>query len=77
MNGITFDMDNNICAIRDMEKGTVFCHEGNWYMKTDGLSQDRLYATVVNLATGELGPFYCNAKVEAFSGILHINCRQD
>ena len=76
MNGITFDMDNKICAIRDMEKGTVFYYEGNWYMKTDELSQDKQYVTVINLATGELGPFYCNVKTEAFSGILHINCRQ-
>ena len=57
MNGITFDMDNKICAIRDMEKGTVFYYEGNWYMKTDELSQDRQYVTVINLATGELGAF--------------------
>ena len=76
MNGITFDMDSKICAIKDMCKGTVFYYEGNWYMKTDELSQDRQYVTVINLATGELGPFYCNAKVEVFSGILHINCCQ-
>ena len=76
MNEITFDMDDKICAIRDMCKGTVFYYEGNWYMKTDELSQDRQYVTVVNLVAGELGTFYCNGEVEVFDGILHINCRQ-
>ena len=74
MNEITYD-NNKKCAIGDMCMGTVFYYEGNWYMKTDELSQDRQYVTVINLATGELGPFYCNVKTEAFSGILHINCR--
>lgn len=77
MNEITYD-DNKTCAIEDMCMGTVFYYKGNWYMLTNGLSkndQDSKYATVVNLATGELGSFYCNYEAEVFSGILHINCR--
>ena len=78
MNEITYDNNKN-CAIKDMCIGTVFYYESNWYMLTNELSkndQDKKYATVVNLATGELGCFYCNYEAEVFNGILHINCRQ-
>lgn len=75
MNEITYD-NNKTCAIKDICMGTVFYYESNWYMMTDKLSQDKQYVTVVNLTTGELGPFYYNVKVEVFNGILHINCRQ-
>lgn len=74
MNEITYD-SNKLCVIKDMGKGTVFYYEGNWYMLTDDVSQDREYFTAVNLATGELESFNCNATAEVFSGILHINCR--
>ena len=79
MNEITYDNSNKTCAIKDMCIGTVFCYEGKWYMLINELSkndQDKKNATVVNLATGELGYFYCNYEAEVFNGILHINCRQ-
>ena len=78
MNEITYDNNNKTCAIGDMCSGTVFYYEGKWYILTNELSkndQDKNYATVVDLATGELGSFYCNYEAEVFSGILHINCR--
>lgn len=78
MNEITYD-NNKKCTIGDMCMGTVFYYENNWYMLTDETSQDnqdKKYLTVVNLATGELGSFYCNYEAEVFNGILHINCRQ-
>ena len=74
MNEITYDNDK-LCVIKDMCMGTVFYYEDNWYMLTDEASQDREYFSAVNLATGELGSFNCNATAEVFSGILHINCR--
>lgn len=74
MNEITYD-SNKLCVIKDMCMGTVFYYESNWYMLTDDASQDKMYMTAVNLATGELESFDCNATAEVFSGILHINCR--
>lgn len=75
MNEITYDKDSKICAIRNMQEGTIFYFEGNWYILTDELSEERKYATVVDLATGKLEYIYRDDKAEVFSGILHINCR--
>ena len=75
MNGITFDMDNKICAIKDVYVGTVFCYNNAWYMMTNERYQNKRYTTV-SLATGELVEFCGTDKVEVFNGILHINCRQ-
>lgn len=74
MNEITYD-NNKTCAIEDMCMGTVFYYEGKWYMLTDEWSQDKMYVTAVDLATGEVRSFYCNYEAEVFNGILHINCR--
>ena len=75
MNGITFDMDNKICAIKDVYVGTVFCYNNAWYMMTNERYQNKRYTTV-SLATGELVEFCDTDEVEVFNGILHINCRQ-
>ena len=77
MNKITFDMDNKICAIKDVYVGTVFCYDGNWYMMTNEMSQNKRYTIAISLATGELVEFCDTDEVEVFNGILHINCRQD
>ena len=76
MNGITFDMDNKICAIRDVNVGTVFRYDDGWYMMTNEMSQNKRYSTAISLATGELAEFCDTDEVEVFNGILHINCRQ-
>ena len=75
MNGITFDMDNKICAIKDVYVGTVFCYNNAWYMMTNEMSQNKGYIAV-SLATGEVVEFCDTDKVEVFNGILHINCCQ-
>ena len=76
MNGITFDMDNKICAIKDVYVGTVFYYNSVWYMMTNEMSQNKRYTTAINLATGELVEFCDTDEVEVFTGVLHINCRQ-
>ena len=74
MNGITFDMDNKICLIKDVYVGAVFCYNNAWYMMTNEMPQNKRYIAV-SLATGEVVEFCDTDEVEVFNGTLHINCR--